>query len=352
MDFSPTDDQVELMSMLDDLLAKTSTPARVREVEADGFDPALWAQLASLDLISMAVPAAAGGLDGDLLTAALAAVQLGRWVAAVPYCDAVAAARLLALIPGDPSPGDPSPGDGVPDWLDRATSGRSVVTLHPRPVPDPSRPALIASGACADAVIALVGTELVGTELVLVPLRPEMVRRRASVHGAPAADCDLTGERVTLGRDEQAIARFEQAVDEWRVLTAAALTGIGARGIEIGAAYAKARHQFGALIGSFQAIAHPLADAATTMSGATVLWQEAAWAADHEPDRFAQLAAMAFLFAAEAAETATATALHAHGGYGVMAEYDIQLYFRRAKGVRLQLGDPSAGYRRLAGLLA
>jgi alkylation response protein AidB-like acyl-CoA dehydrogenase len=325
MDFSPTEDQVELLSMLDDLLAKTSTPARVREIEADGFDPALWAQLASLDLISMSVPAAAGGLGGDLLTAALAAVQLGRWVAAVPYCDAVAAARLLALMPDDGA--DDGVEDGARGWLDRATSGRSVVTLHPRPVPDASQPALIASGACADAVVALVGTEL-----VLVPLRPEMVRRRSSGYGAPAADCDLAGER--------------------RVLTGAALTGIGARGIEIGAAYAKSRHQFGALIGSFQAIAHPLADAATTISGATVLWQEAAWTADNEPDRFAQLAAMAFLFAAEAAETATATALHAHGGYGVMAEYDIQLYFRRAKGVRLQLGDPSAGYRRLAGLLA
>jgi alkylation response protein AidB-like acyl-CoA dehydrogenase len=345
MDFSPTEDQVELLSMLDDLLAKTSTPARVREIEADGFDPALWAQLASLDLISMSVPAAAGGLGGDLLTAALAAVQLGRWVAAVPYCDAVAAARLLALMPDDGA--DDGVEDGARGWLDRATSGRSVVTLHPRPVPDASQPALIASGACADAVVALVGTEL-----VLVPLRPEMVRRRSSGYGAPAADCDLAGERVTLARDEQAVGRFEHAVDEWRVLTGAALTGIGARGIEIGAAYAKSRHQFGALIGSFQAIAHPLADAATTISGATVLWQEAAWTADNEPDRFAQLAAMAFLFAAEAAETATATALHAHGGYGVMAEYDIQLYFRRAKGVRLQLGDPSAGYRRLAGLLA
>jgi alkylation response protein AidB-like acyl-CoA dehydrogenase len=337
MEFSRTDEQIGLTSMLDELLAKMSTPARIREVETAGFDAALWAQLAALDLVSLAVPATAGGSDGDLLSAALAAAQLGRWIAAVPYPEAVSAARLLAR----------TGGGAARDWLERAVSAGSVITLHPRPVPDASQRALIASGACADAVVALVGTEL-----AIVPLRPELVRRRASVHGAAMADCDLAGERLTLGRDEQAVAAFERAVDEWRVLTAATLTGIGARGIEIAAAYAKTRRQFGALIGSFQAIAHPLADAATTVDGAALLWQEAAWAADHEPDRFARLAAMALLFAAEAAEIATATALHAHGGYGMMAEYDIQLYFRRAKGLRLQLGDPSAGYRRLAELLS
>jgi alkylation response protein AidB-like acyl-CoA dehydrogenase len=337
MDFSPTDEQLGLTSMLDELLTKASTPARIREVEAVGFDPALWEQLAALDLISMALPVNVGGLGTDLLTAALAAAQLGRWITPVPYAEAVSAARMLAGIVGDPARG----------WLDGVVSDRSVITLHPRSVADVEQPVLVASGGCADAVVALIGTEL-----CLVPLAPEMVRRRTNLHGAPMADCDFTGERETLARGEKAVDAFERAVDEWRVLTAATLTGIGARGIEIGAAYANSRRQFGALIGSFQAIAHPLADAATAIDGATLLWEEAAWAAEHEPDRFAKLAAMAFLFAAETAETATATALHTHGGYGVMAEYDIQLYFRRAKGLRLQLGDPSAGYRRLAGLLS
>jgi alkylation response protein AidB-like acyl-CoA dehydrogenase len=49
---------------------------------------------------------------------------------------------------------------------------------------------------------------------------------------------------------------------------------------------------------------------------------------------------MAFLFSADAARDATSVAVHVHGGYGVMEEYDIQLYYRRARGWPLILGDP------------
>jgi len=59
-------------------------------------------------------------------------------------------------------------------------------------------------------------------------------------------------------------------------------------------------------------------------------------------------ASMAFVFATEAAATACERSLHVHGGYGFAAEYDIQLYYRRARGWPLVLGDPSTEYRRLA----
>src|SRR5690606_12045722 len=50
--------------------------------------------------------------------------------------------------------------------------------------------------------------------------------------------------------------------------------------------------------------------------------------------------AMAFWFAGDTAHRATSWSLHVHGGYGFMEEYDVQLYFRRAKAVQLLLGDP------------
>ena len=55
------------------------------------------------------------------------------------------------------------------------------------------------------------------------------------------------------------------------------------------------------------------------------------------------LAAMAFLFAARAAQDTSAAALHVHGGYGFTLEYDVQLYLRRAKAWPLALGDPRRG---------
>ena len=101
-------------------------------------------------------------------------------------------------------------------------------------------------------------------------------------------------------------------------------------------------------IGSFQGIAHRLADTAAAVDGARLLAYEAAWAVDDQPERAAELAAMAFAFAYETARDATYRSLHFHGGYGFMMEYDIQLYFRRARGWANVFDDPEHVYRRVA----
>ncbi len=84
-------------------------------------------------------------------------------------------------------------------------------------------------------------------------------------------------------------------------------------------------------IGRFQAVAHPLADCATRVEGRELLAWEAAWAESGETERFEELCSMAFVFAAQTAEQTTAVSLHTHGGYGVSLEYDIQLFYRRAR---------------------
>ena len=101
-------------------------------------------------------------------------------------------------------------------------------------------------------------------------------------------------------------------------------------------------------IGSFQGIAHRLADTASAVDGSRLLSYEAAWAVDDQPERAAELAAMAFAFAYETARDATYRSLHFHGGYGFMMEYDIQLYWRRARAWTNVWGEPAAGYRRAA----
>ena len=108
------------------------------------------------------------------------------------------------------------------------------------------------------------------------------------------------------------------------------------------------RRAFGSTIGSFQGISHPLADDATNLDGARLLVHEAAWELDRGGPRGRELAAMAFAFAAKAAEKATYDALHTHGGYGFMLEYDVQLHWRRAHGWPRVWGDADAGYRRAA----
>jgi alkylation response protein AidB-like acyl-CoA dehydrogenase len=162
----------------------------------------------------------------------------------------------------------------------------------------------------------------------------------------PVADIAIKVSAEVLATGAEAESLFELARDEWMVLTANALVGIGARSIEIGAAYVKERHAFGVPIGSFQAVAHGLANAATSVDGSTLLAREAAWAAAEEPSRAAQLASLSCGFSADAAREASYRSLHYHGGYGFMLEFDIQLYFRRAIAWPAVFGEPAAMFAR------
>ena len=138
----------------------------------------------------------------------------------------------------------------------------------------------------------------------------------------------------------------EHAVDEWRVLTAGALVGLAGAALELGVEYAKQRQQFGVPIGSFQAIAHRLADVATAVDGAQLLVREAAWAADEgEPDADGARADGVPVRGAETAQRTTAAALHVHGGYGFTLEYDIQLYLPARQGVAVARSATRGGAR-------
>jgi alkylation response protein AidB-like acyl-CoA dehydrogenase len=160
---------------------------------------------------------------------------------------------------------------------------------------------------------------------------------------APIADRTTDDATIVASDTDQ----FAAALDDWKSLTAWALVGIAARALELGVEYVNDRHQFGRPIGSFQSIQHGLADLVGMIDGARLLAGKAAWECDHpsfdDPTTAAteraRLASMAFSFSTEVAKLSTARALHYHGGYGVMLEYDIQLLYRRARGWPLVLHD-------------
>jgi hypothetical protein len=219
--------------------------------------------------------------------------------------------------------------------------GGRIATLALRPVRD--RVArLVPAGAVATTVVAFDGEHLVA-------LDGEPGAHVPNLASAPLADRVLEGARV-LASGALADQLHRDAVDEWRVLTAAALAGLGLGALEIGVRYVSEREQFGVPIGSFQALQHTLADVSVALDGAQLLARKAAWAHDCGRDDAAELGAMAFLFAAEQAQRTSDRALHFHGGYGFMEEYDIQLFYRRAKGWANVLDEPAREYARVADL--
>ena len=122
------------------------------------------------------------------------------------------------------------------------------------------------------------------------------------------------------------------------ILLGAQAMGGAQQALDITVQYAKDREQFDKPLGAFQAIAHYLADAVTAVDGGTTLVHEAAWArAEGRP--VDTLAPMAKLFACRTFRDVTAMAQQVFGGIGFTVDFDIQLYFRRAKALQMSWWD-------------
>jgi alkylation response protein AidB-like acyl-CoA dehydrogenase len=117
-------------------------------------------------------------------------------------------------------------------------------------------------------------------------------------------------------------------------LLAAQAAGGARAALELAANYANTRQQFDKPLAAFQALSHYLADGATAVDGAQGIAWEAAWARS-EGRSIAQLAPVAKSFACQTFRNVTATAVQIFGGNGFTVEFDIQLYFRRAKSLQI-----------------
>jgi alkylation response protein AidB-like acyl-CoA dehydrogenase len=257
------------------------------------------------------------------------AEQHGRALGPAPLIETQVAARLLART-----------GPAAADLLAQVLAGDRLVTLAPRPCRGPVA-GLVPAGAVADDVIVLHGDTL-----TVVPIGEDRVVP-GNLGSMPLADVPLR-EGPVIATGPAAEVAFESALDDWLALTAAALAAMALRSVEIGVDYASEREAFGQPIGGFQAVGHRLADCRVAADGAGLLARQAAWAAGEDPERFPVLAPMAYGFAAEAARDASYWALHFHGGYGFMLEYDIQLSYRRSRAWANVVMDPRRAYRRVA----
>jgi alkylation response protein AidB-like acyl-CoA dehydrogenase len=339
VDLDLTDDQEALRAALRDFFDEEAPPSVARAAEPLGFDAGLWDKVVKLGLTAVAVPEERGGAGGGFLELALAAELLGRSLAPVPLLEVAVATSLLASLP---------PTDALEPVVSACVAGDLLPTFAPHAAVGSvgsvgSVARLVPAGAVADAVIVLRGEEL-----VLVRQTDKPVPAVPNLGAMPVADCRIPPEAPVVAAGPDALDAHRRAVARWRALTAVALMGIASRSLQLGVEYVLQREAFGVLVGSFQTVQHRLADDATNLEGSRLLAYKGAWAQDVDHPRAFELATMAFLFCAETAFTTASDSLHFHGGYGYSLEYDIQLYFRRAKAWALAAGDLRAGYAALA----
>jgi len=362
-------EQLALREMVRGVVNEHAPLEVVRKLEDDpkGFPPALWKPLAELGVLGVLVPEAYGGAAQTLLEAAIIQEELGRGLAPSPHLpSSIVGGGVLALAGSEAQKREwlPKLCDGSailpPAWLE-PDRGCGPVGVQLRAEPDGERFRLsgvkrhvpFASAATRMIVLARTGSRERDIDLFLVDPNAEGVKltQQLSIGSDTHYQVELQGVRVPesarIGAASSGWASFERVMHDAIILVAAQAMGGAARALEITVDYAKVRKQFDKPLAAFQAIAHYLADAATVVDGGKALVYEAAWARSVGKD-VSRLAPMAKLFACQTYRDVTAICQQVWGGVGFTVEYDIQLYFRRAKQLQLTWWDTRMLEERIA----
>jgi len=171
------------------------------------------------------------------------------------------------------------------------------------------------------------------------------------MHTAEVAFKDVRVPAANLiGEENRGFYHVLEFFDESRVLVAAQGLGTAQGAFDRALAYVKSREQFGKKIGSFQVTQHKLADMATKIELARLIVYKAAWNFDQgriDP----KLTSMAKMVAGRAAVEVADEAIQLLGGYGYMAEYEVERYFRDAKITELYEGTREIQKNTIAGAL-
>jgi alkylation response protein AidB-like acyl-CoA dehydrogenase len=355
-----TSEQEMLRTTVRGVLASSSPITAVRELEDDpiGYSPLLWKQLAELDLIGLLLPEAYGGSEMTALEGVVLYEELGRSMAPVPhFVSAVLCGGALALAGSDAQRSEWLPkivtGDAVltPAWLE-PESGFGPAGVQMRAVSEgdgfrltgTKRHVYFARAATRLLVLARTGSSPHDVDLFLVATDSPGVQINQKFSIASDAQYDVTFDGVfvdsseRIGPESSGWSTWQSVMQDGCILLAGQAMGGARAALDMTVQYAKDRHQFDKPLGAFQAIAHGLADAVTTVDGGDTLVHQAAWArsADRPVDR---LAPMAKLFACRTYRDVTALAQQVFGGIGFTLEVDVQLHFRRAKQLQLSWWD-------------
>jgi butyryl-CoA dehydrogenase len=156
-------------------------------------------------------------------------------------------------------------------------------------------------------------------------------------------DCVIPAENM-LGQRGDGFKQFMQILDGGRIAIAALAVGLAQACLDESLSYARQRRQFGQPIGAFQAIQFKLADMATEVELARLMYYKAAWL-HMRGEPYTREAAMAKLFASETAKRAADQAVQIHGGYGFMDEYPVSRYWRNVKAI--EIGEGTSEVQRM-----
>jgi len=350
-----SDEQEFLREAVAGILARESTPARVREW-AERRDPSAADTLAvQQGWTGIGLSEERGGQGGGIVELAVVAEELGR--TATPWDRLLGSALALQLLGACASDSAAAASAAIAEGerlVALCVDGRRIPVAAPSSVLRDGRLTLTAEyvpGAVgADLLVAVADGDAV--RLVMVETSAARVTPRPLVdHTRGLADVELD-RASTRDLGTVSVSAFERMAGAAAVLVAADALGASARLLEMTVEYVKDRRQFGVPVGSFQAVKHDAAMMLVAVEGARSAVRYGAWAVDSDTTDARTWASITKVGSCAAAPHVADRALFLHGAIGYTWEHDLQFCFKRTKSDEWLFGGPDAHRDRIAGGLA
>lgn len=365
MDFDFTQEQVALRDSARDYLSQKCTTQFVRTMfnDATGFSKPMWKEMAELGWLGLTFPEENDGLGLGMVELALMLEEMGRAVFPGPYFASVLLAGDTLARAGDKAQKQ--------KYLSGIARGETIATMGVLE----DAPNWDAEGIQMDAKAGGGGFVLNGmkrfvpfahaADVMLVPARTTknadptkgvsvflVDAKTKGVETKPMANMDLTSKASEV-RFNNVMVPEENVVGEidnaWRVVNdtlrkaavgaSAEMLGASRKCMEMSVEYAKTREAFGQKLGQFQAIKHKLSDMLVDVESSHSAVYYAAWTQDAQSEDAALAASVAKAYVGDASRKVCGEAIQVHGGIGFTWDFDLHLWFKRAKYYEPMFGD-------------
>jgi alkylation response protein AidB-like acyl-CoA dehydrogenase len=338
---------------------------RLKETEL-GFREELWAEMARLGWLGVALPEAYGGAGLSWVDMVVVLEETGRSLFPSPLlANTLAAAAILergdeeqkrrwlsgladGSRKGTVALFEEGQGLRASDTALRAEREGEGFLLYgeKRGVADPETADLfVVSFRCGDGPddlgLAVVDAETAGVEAKAYPLIDQTKRL-----GHLSLDGVHVDRDRLLGAPGAAGPGIERLIDQGAIAVSAEISGAVEAALQLTVQYAKERIQFGSPIGHFQAVKHPLAEIHVDLESFRSLLYYGAWAIDQRPDEVSRSASLAKAYAVDTFVRMGIDGIQLHGATGFTVAEDIHLYLMRSKWARPIFGDANAHYDR------
>ncbi|VXC93675.1 acyl-CoA dehydrogenase family protein [Sphingomonas sp. 8AM] len=364
------DEQTMLRDTARDFVGEHAPVAHLRRLrdsdDATGFDRALWKQFAEMGFTGILIGEDAGGLGLGHVEAGVVLEEIGRNLSPSPFLTTAVAA--VAALQGSAQaerwfPGILSGATVAALAIDEGPKHRDRVAMRAERAGNGFRLSgakqFVTHGHVADLLIVAARTagsddDAEGVTLFAVPadaagltatperLADSSIAARLTFEGV-AVDGDAVIGEADAGR-----APLDRLLRAGRTGASAELLGVGGGAMDMTVAYLKQRKQFGALIGSFQALQHRAAHLYAEMEVARAAVLKAQQLLDAGDPAADQAVSVAKAMTGLATTLSVQEGVQMHGGIGMTDEYDIGFFMKRARVLAELFGDTSFHADRVA----